>query len=218
VNAVEEGGDVEPDGARTGRLNHVAFDCRDYSLAVSRLEAMNLQYRRYETRVDGLFLLVTQDPYNNIVIELSFGVDNVMKAEFRRHPENPMSRTPIVPPSLPKPPVPYSPGVLADGVLYVAGILSLAEDMKTTVGVGDIRAQTRQVIDTIKTIVEEAGGSLRDVTFNSIFLRNLEDYAGMNQVYAKYFDEAPPARYCIRADLVPPNCLIEIASIAHIRK
>jgi aminoacrylate peracid reductase len=129
-----------------------------------------------------------------------------------------MSRTPIIPPSLPKPPVPYSPGVLVDNTLYVAGILSLAKDMKTTVGVGDIRVQTREVINTIKTIVEEAGGTLRDIAFNSIFLRNLEDYAGMNEVYGEYFDESPPARYCIRADLVPPNCLIEIASIAHIQK
>jgi aminoacrylate peracid reductase len=129
-----------------------------------------------------------------------------------------MSRISIEPKSLPKPPVRYSPGVLADNVLYVAGILSLAQDMKTTVGVGDIRAQTRQVIETIKTIVEEAGGKLKDVTFNSIFIRNLEDYAGMNEVYAEYFAEKPPARYCIQVGLVPPDCLIEIASIAHIQR
>ena len=87
------------------------------------------------------------------------------------------------------------PGILADNTLYVAGILSLAKDMKTTVGIGDIRVQTRHVIDTIKTIVEEAGGTLRDITFNSIFIRNLEDYAGMNEVYGEYFNESPPARY-----------------------
>jgi aminoacrylate peracid reductase len=127
-----------------------------------------------------------------------------------------MSRIAIEPKSLPKPPVPYSPGILADNVLYVAGILALAEDMKTTVGIGDIRVQTRQVIETIKIIVEEAGGTLADVTFNSIFIRNLEDYAGMNEVYGQYFSEKPPARYCIQVGLVPPDCLIEIASIAHI--
>lgn len=129
-----------------------------------------------------------------------------------------MSRTYIMPASLPKPPVPYSPGVLVDNVLYVAGILALAEDMKTTVGIGDIRAQTRAVIETIQTIVEDAGGTLKDVVFNAIFIRNLEDYAGMNEVYAEYFGEFPPARYCIRADLVPPDCLIEIASTAHLSR
>lgn len=129
-----------------------------------------------------------------------------------------MPRETIMPASLPKPPVPYTPGILADNVLYVAGILSLADDMKTTVGVGDIRVQTRQVINTIKTIVEEAGGTLKDIAFNSIFLRNLEDYGGMNEIYGEFFNESPPARYCIRADLVPPDCLVEIASIAHIAK
>jgi enamine deaminase RidA (YjgF/YER057c/UK114 family) len=88
-----------------------------------------------------------------------------------------------------------------DNTLYVAGNLSLAKDMITTVGVGDIRVQTREVINAIETIVEEAGGTLRDIAFNSIFLRNLEAYAGMNEVYGEYFNESPPARYCIRADL-----------------
>jgi len=84
VNSVEPGGDVEPDGVSTGRLNHVAFDCRDYDQAVSRLEALGLTYQRYETAVDGLFLLVTKDPYNNIVIELSFGVDNVQRLDLQQ--------------------------------------------------------------------------------------------------------------------------------------
>lgn len=83
VNAVDDGDDVEADGVRTGRLNHVAFDCRDYALAVQRLEALGLDYKRYETAVDGLVLLVTQDPYNSIVIELSFGTDNVLRPEYQ---------------------------------------------------------------------------------------------------------------------------------------
>ncbi len=83
VNAVEEGGDVEPDGVSTGRLNHVAFDCRDHAMAISRLEALGLSYKRYETKVAGLYLVVTKDPYNNIVIELSFGTDNVIEPEFQ---------------------------------------------------------------------------------------------------------------------------------------
>ena len=83
VNAVGEGGDVEPDGVTTGRLNHVAFDCRDYELAVVRLKEAGLQYKRYETKAKGLFLLVTKDPINNIVIELSFGTDNVIKRQFQ---------------------------------------------------------------------------------------------------------------------------------------
>ncbi len=131
-----------------------------------------------------------------------------------------MPRTPVFPAGMTPPKIPLSPGALADNVLYVSGILPLDKLDKDgkTVGVGDIRAQTRHVIETIKSIVEAAGGTLDDVVFNSIFLRDLKDYGGMNEVYAEYFGAKPPARYCIRADLVPPDCLVEISSIAHLRR
>ena len=82
VNGVAEDADVEPDGVSTGRLNHVAFDCRDYEEAISRMDSMGLSYTRYETAVDGLFLVVTKDPINNVVIELSFGTDNVLRPDL----------------------------------------------------------------------------------------------------------------------------------------
>ena len=132
-----------------------------------------------------------------------------------------MPSTPVFPAGFPKPKhVPYSPGVLVDNVLYVSGILPLDTLDKggKTIGVGDVRKQTRQVIETIKAIVEAAGGTLDDVVFNAIFLRNLSDYAGLNEVYAEYFGARPPARYCIEANLVPPDCLVEISSIAHLRR
>jgi aminoacrylate peracid reductase len=65
-------------------------------------------------------------------------------------------------------------------------------------------------------VLEAAGGSLKDVAFNHIFLKDLKDYAAMNEVYREYFPKDPPARYCIRADLVKPEFLVEIASIAHL--
>jgi aminoacrylate peracid reductase len=132
-----------------------------------------------------------------------------------------MPRTPVYPAGFPVPRfVPYSPGVLAGNVLYVSGILpldNLDRDGKT-VGVGDVRRQTRQVIETIKAIVAAAGGTLDDVVFNSIFLRDLADYGAMNEVYAEYFGTRPPARYCFQANLVPPDCLVEISSIAHLSR
>jgi aminoacrylate peracid reductase len=57
---------------------------------------------------------------------------------------------------------------------------------------------------------------MSDITFNSIFLKDLADYAAMNEVYREYFPSEPPARYCIRADLVRPDFLVEISSIAHV--
>ena len=59
-------------------------------------------------------------------------------------------------------------------------------------------------------------GSIRDIAFNHIFLKDLKDYAAMNEVYREYFTASQPARYCIRADLVKPEFLVEIASIAHL--
>lgn len=130
-----------------------------------------------------------------------------------------MAGIPIFPKGLPRPKiVPYAPAIRAGNVVYVSGVLPLdtLDAGGKTVGVGDIRVQTRQVIETIKAIVEEAGGALGDVVLNQIFLRDLTDYAGMNEVYKEFFGAQPPARFCIQANLVPPDCLVEISSIAHV--
>ena len=79
-----------------------------------------------------------------------------------------------------------------------------------------MKVQTRAVLEAIKSVIETAGGTMADITFNSIFLKDLADYAAMNEVYRDYFPSQPPARYCIRADLVRPEFLVEIASIAHL--
>jgi aminoacrylate peracid reductase len=65
-------------------------------------------------------------------------------------------------------------------------------------------------------VLEAAGGSMKDITFNHIFLADMGGYAAMNEVYREYFPENPPARYCIRVDLVRPEFLVEIASVAHL--
>jgi aminoacrylate peracid reductase len=126
-----------------------------------------------------------------------------------------MPRTPIVPPGSPPPLAPYSPGAVADNVLYVSGMLAMDATGKT-IGVGDASAQCRAVLESIRAVVEAAGGTMADVTYNAIFLKDLADYAAMNAVYKEYFPNAFPARYCIRADLVRPEFLVEISSIAHL--
>ena len=85
-----------------------------------------------------------------------------------------------------------------------------------TVGAGDCSVQTRHVLESIKAIVQAAGGTMADIAFNHVFLKDLKDYVAMNDVYREYFPSSPPARYCIRADLVRPDFLVEIASIAHL--
>lgn len=121
----------------------------------------------------------------------------------------------IVPKGSAPPLAPYSPGTKAGNAVYVSGTLALDKDGKL-VGAGDVQAQTRFVLESIKAVLEAAGGSLRDVAFNHIFLKDLKDYAAMNEIYREYFPENPPARYCIRADLVRPEFLVEIASVAHV--
>ena len=121
----------------------------------------------------------------------------------------------IVPEGSAPPLAPYSPGTRAGNAVYVSGTLALDAD-GNTVGIGDAKAQTRHVLEAIRSVLEAAGGSLKDVTFNQVFLSDLGDYAEMNEVYREYFPADQPARYCIRADLVKPEFLVEIASVAHI--
>ncbi len=126
-----------------------------------------------------------------------------------------MPKTVIVPPGTGKPLAPYVPGTLADGVLYVSGTLPLDAEANV-VHVGDAAAQTRHVLETIKGVVAAAGGTLDDVTFNHVFLKDWADYAAINGVYAEYFPGEKPARYCIQCGLVKPDALVEIASVAHV--
>jgi len=121
----------------------------------------------------------------------------------------------IIPPGTATPIAPFSPGALADGVVYVSGTLPFDAD-NNVVHAGDAAAQTRHVLETIKRVIETAGGSLADVTFNMIFLKDWADYAALNSVYASYFPGDKPARYCIQCGLVKPDALVEIASIAHV--
>ena len=127
-----------------------------------------------------------------------------------------MPKTVVTPKGSAPPLAPYSPGIKAGNTLYVSGTLAMDKDGKT-VGVGDVKAQTRAVLETIKSVLEAAGGTMEDVAFNQIFLKDLGDYKAMNEVYAEYFPKEPPARYCIRADLVRPDFLVEIATSAHLK-
>ncbi|HEX8540931.1 MAG TPA: pyrimidine utilization protein C [Pseudomonas sp.] len=126
-----------------------------------------------------------------------------------------MPKKSIIPAGTSKPIAPFVPGSMADGVLYVSGTLPFDKD-NNVVHVGDATAQTRHVLETIKGVIETAGGTMDDVTFNMIMIRDWADYAKVNEVYAEYFAREKPARYCIQCGLVKPEALIEIASIAHI--
>jgi aminoacrylate peracid reductase len=128
-----------------------------------------------------------------------------------------MPKSIILPPGTGTPIAPFSPGTLADGVVYVSGTLAFDKD-NNILHAGDAAAQTRHVLETIKSVIETAGGTMADVTFNSIFLTDWANYGAINKVYAEYFPGDKPARYCIQCGLVKPEALVEVASVAHIGK
>lgn len=126
-----------------------------------------------------------------------------------------MPKTPIIPPGSAPPLAPYSPGVRAGNTIYVSGVLPLAAD-GAMIGPGDAAAQTRAVLEAIKSIVEAGGGTMADVAYCNIFLSDMAHYAAMNGVYREYFPLEPPARWCIQCGLVKPEFLVEISAVAHL--
>lgn len=113
----------------------------------------------------------------------------------------------VVPPGATPSPV-LSPAVRVGNVLFVSG--QLAARGETT-----IQGQTRSVLESIKTIVEAAGSSMADVAKCTVFLKNLEEFAGMNEVYTTFFPKEPPARSTIVvAALVRADAKVEIECIA----
>lgn len=127
-----------------------------------------------------------------------------------------MTSRAILPAGSPPPLAPYSPGMKADNVVYVSGTLAISPDGGVA-HEGDARAQTRHVLESIKSVIETAGGTMADVTFNSIFVTDWANYKAVNEVYAEYFPGEKPARFCIQCGLVKPGFLVEIASVAHLR-
>ena len=126
-----------------------------------------------------------------------------------------MPFAPVIPAGSGKPLAPYSPGAAADNVLYVAGTLSFDKD-NNVLYPDDAAAQTRHILETIRSVVETAGGTMADVVFNQIFVTDWKHYGPLNAVYAEFFPGDKPARYCIQCGLVKPGAVVEIASIAHL--
>jgi 2-iminobutanoate/2-iminopropanoate deaminase len=113
----------------------------------------------------------------------------------------------------PKPIGPYSQGIKVNGLLFVSGQVSI--DPKTNEFVsGDIVQQTERTLENVKGIVEAAGSKLSHVIKTTVFLKNMTDFAAMNEVYARYFSSAPPARSTVEVARLPKDALIEMEIIA----
>ena len=108
---------------------------------------------------------------------------------------------------------PYSQAIKANGFVFVSGQLSLRPGEKDLVP-GDIKAQTEQVFANLRAILEEAGTSLDRLVKTTVFLQNLDDFAGMNEIYAAQVGSTPPARSTVEVAKLPSGALVEIEAIA----
>jgi 2-iminobutanoate/2-iminopropanoate deaminase len=110
---------------------------------------------------------------------------------------------------------PYSQAIRAGDFVFVSGQLSLRPGDKELSG-GTIEEQTEQVFGNLRAILEEAGSGLERLVKTTVFLQNLDDFQGMNSVYAKHVGEQPPARSTVEVAKLPSGALVEIEAIAHI--
>ena len=113
----------------------------------------------------------------------------------------------------PKPIGPYSQAIKANGFIFLAGQVALDPKSGELVG-SDIRQQTERALENIKGILEAAGVNLHHVIKTTVFLKDMNDFAGMNEIYARYFTAAPPARSTVQVSRLPKDALVEIEVIA----
>jgi len=113
----------------------------------------------------------------------------------------------------PKPIGPYSQAVRANGFLFVSGQIAL-DPKSGEMLAGDIAQQSERVMENVKGIVEAAGSKMAHVVKTTVFLKDMNDFAAMNEVYARYFPAAPPARSTVQVSRLPKDALVELEVIA----
>jgi 2-iminobutanoate/2-iminopropanoate deaminase len=109
---------------------------------------------------------------------------------------------------------PYSQAILSGNFLFLSGQLPI-DPVNGEIS-GDIKAQTDQIFKNMAAILAEVGASLKNVLKTTVFLKDLNDFAAMNEAYKQYFAHEPPARTCVQVAGIPRGALIEIESIAEV--
>jgi 2-iminobutanoate/2-iminopropanoate deaminase len=126
--------------------------------------------------------------------------------------EGPM-RTPIQTDQAPKPIGPYSQGIVEGGFIFVAG-QGCMNPATGKMEIGDVKKETRQVFENMKAILEAAGSSLDRVVKCNVYLKDINDFGAMNEVYSAMFKPPYPARTTIQAGALPGGISVEIECIA----
>ncbi len=120
----------------------------------------------------------------------------------------------IIPPGVPVPKSPYSPAVRAGGFIFVSG-QGPNDPATNQMSFGDIRHETRVVLNNVKRILEGCGASMADVVKCSVFLGDGKDFAAMNEIFAEFFGDHKPARTTVEAKFAVPQMKVEIDCIAY---
>jgi 2-iminobutanoate/2-iminopropanoate deaminase len=128
-----------------------------------------------------------------------------------------MTRKVIFTPNAPKPIGPYSQAVQANGVLFISGQVPLDPETGQVI-LSSIREQTRKVLENIKAVIEAANSNLSAIVKTTIFLKSLDSFDEVNQIYSEYFGEIKPARTTVEVSRLPKGVDIEIDAIAVLEK
>ncbi len=108
---------------------------------------------------------------------------------------------------------PYSQAIEVNGTLYISGQIPFVPETMTLVS-DDVKAQTRQSLENLKAILDEAGYSFKDVVKATCFIKNMDDFGAINEVYAEYLGDVKPARACVEVARLPKDVKVEIELIA----
>lgn len=108
---------------------------------------------------------------------------------------------------------PYSQGILKNGMVFVSGQLPIHAGTGKFAG-DTIEEQTKQVLENLKHILEAGGASLLDVVKTTVFLKDMEEFSRMNDIYSEYFFQNYPARVCVEVARLPKDAKVEIEALA----
>ncbi|MBO6114878.1 MAG: RidA family protein [Lachnospiraceae bacterium] len=118
--------------------------------------------------------------------------------------------------STPKAPAaigPYSQAIVVDKMVFTSGMIPIIPETGE-LETGDVKAQARQAIKNLVTLLEEAGSSAENVVKTTVFIKNMNDFASINEVYSEFFTENFPARSCVEVARLPKDVLVEIEAVA----
>ncbi|WP_430488042.1 RidA family protein [Priestia flexa] len=110
---------------------------------------------------------------------------------------------------------PYSQGIVVNNLFYSSGQIPLRPD--GTLVEGDIKTQTEQVFQNLKAVLEEAGASLNTVVKATVFIKDMDNFTDLNEVYGQYFGDHKPARSCVEVARLPKDVLVEIEVVALVK-